>query len=305
MASQPTITTLPGATAILGQALSLYKQRLVTFLGVMIIPMVLIGVIAIFVAFVAGGLLTLFSLKFAAGGIGLLIILAIILGLAFFLIGLITQTWGQTALLYAIKDSQEGIGVVEAYRRGWHKILSYWWVSILTGLITMGGFLLFVVPGIIFVVWFGLAPFVLIAEDLKGMNVLLKSREYVKGKWGGVFWRFFFIGALSLIVSLAVTFIFGLIPYVKYVAQYVIGLFLIPLMMTYGFLVYTSLKALKGEIAFAPTLGQKAKFIIVALLGFLFILAILFSIYFFLIGFYFFSHEVPWPPTYNFKPRIF
>ena len=69
--SQQTQASLPGATAIFGQAWSLYKQRLGTFLGIMIIPMlVLIGLLAVLAG---GGFLglTLLSSKFAAGGIGL------------------------------------------------------------------------------------------------------------------------------------------------------------------------------------------------------------------------------------------
>ena len=286
--SQSTITTLPGATAILRQAWLLYRHRLRTFLGVMIIPMLvlIIGVIAIINV---DGLLksTPLSSIFAAGGVVLLIILAV----TFFMIVYISLTWGEIAMLYAIKDGQEGIGVAEAYRRSWHKMLSYLWVSILVQFITMGGFLLFVVPGIIFAVWFSLAKFILVAENLKGMNSLLKSREYVKGKWGSVFWRFSFIDILYLIVFLAVTIVLILLipnreilltpnrEYVLYVARFIIGLFFTPLATAYRFLVYSNLKALKGEIAFAPTGGQKAKFIIVAFLGFLFIPAILFLSY--------------------------
>lgn len=277
-----TITSLPGATAIFGQAWAIYKQRLDTFLGVMIIPMLIMVVL---IAVLAGdGFLgiSLLSSKFAAGGIGLLILLAIL----FFVVISISQAWGQTALLYAVKDSQERIGVIESYRRGWHKIISYWWVSLLVGFITLGGFLLLIIPGIIFAVWFSLAVFILIAEDLKGMNALLKSREYVKGKWGGVLWRLFFIGALSLIISLVPTLIFGLlkIPFGSEISRFIIGLFLTPLVMTYSFLIYSNLKALKGEIAFAPTKGKKAAFIFIAILGILIIPAILFSTVFLSLG---------------------
>jgi Tfp pilus assembly protein PilE len=277
-----TISSLPGATAIFGQAWAIYKQRLGTFLGVMAIPMLIMIVLLAIVA--GGGLLgvSLLSSKFAAGGIGLLILLAIL----FLVIIFISQAWGQTALLYAIKDSQERIGVIESYRRGWHKIFSYWWVTLLAGFITMGGFLLLIVPGIIFAVWFSLAMFILIAEDLKGMNALLKSREYVKGKWGGIFWRFFFIGAISLIISLVPILIFSLlkIPFGSEISRFVIGLFLTPLVMTYSFLVYSNLKALKGEVAFVPTGGKKAVFIFVGILGILLIPAILFSTVFLSLG---------------------
>ena len=260
--SQQTLATLPGAVTILGQAWTLYRQRLGTFLGVMIIPLVLLTVLG------GGGFLgsTLLSSKFASEGIGLKILLTILVFLAIF----ISQAWGQMALLYAIKDNQERIGTREAYRRGWHKILSYWWVTFLVGFITIGGFLLLIIPGIIFAVWFSLAMFVLVAEDLKGMNALLKSREYVKGRWGGIYWRFFFIGALSLVISSPVLiFSFLKIPFGVAISRFVIGLFLTPLVMAYSFLVYSNIKAVKGKLAFAPRRGQKITFIIVAVLGIL------------------------------------
>lgn len=257
--STQTISFLPSARAILGQAWAIYKQRLGTFLGIMVIPMLIITVSSVILAAGRG-----------------------FLGIPIFIISL----WGQTALLYAIKDNQERIGVIESYRRGWHKILSYLWVSLLVLFIIMGGLLLLIVPGIIFAVWFGLAIYILIAEDLKGMNALLKSREYVKGKWGSVFWRFFFIFAISGIISLVLNLIFNFlkIPFGKEISNFIIGLFLTPLTMTYGFLVYSNLKALKGEIAFAPSGSQKIKFVLVGIIGILLIPAILFSIFFLILG---------------------
>lgn len=271
---QQTIASLPGAAAILRQAWFLYKRRFWTFLGVMIIPMLVqVGLLAVTVS---GGFigLSFLSPNFTAGAIGPLIILAIVFSVAFS----VNQAWGQTALLYAIKDSQEGIGVREAYSRGWHKILSYWWISFLIGFIVIGGILLFVVPGIIFAVWFSMAIFVLVDEDSKGMNALLKSREYVKGQWGGVFRLFFFIAVLNVVISLILTFVFSFlkVPFGKEIGGFVIGLFLTPLAMTYMFLVYSNLKAVKGQIAFAPTKRQKAILIIAGILGMLVIPVLLF-----------------------------
>jgi hypothetical protein len=277
-----TISSLPGALEILGQAWAIYKQRLFKFSGIMAIPTLIM--IVVLPIFAGGGILSikLLSSKFSAVGIGLLILL----GILFFVVFFISITWGQTALLYAIKDSQEKIGIIESYRRGWHKIFSYWWVSLLTIFITIGGFVLLIVPGIIFSVWFNLAIFILIAEDLKGIDALLKSREYVKGKWGGVFWRFFFIGAMASIISLVLGLIFNLlkIPFHSEISGLIIGLFLTPFVITYLFLVYSNLKKLKGEIAFAPTGGEKAAFIFVGILGVLFTSVILFSTVFLNLG---------------------
>jgi competence protein ComGC len=126
-----------------------------------------------------------------------------------------------------------------------------------------------------------LAIFILIAEDLTGMNALLKSREYVKGKWGGVFWRLFFMGVLSLIISSVLNLISWLlqIPF-----GLIITLFWVPLAMTYSFLIYSNLKSLKGEIVFAPTSGEKVPFILVAIFGISVIFTMLFSVIFGVFG---------------------
>lgn len=271
--------SLPKAVAMLNEAWSLYKPRLWTFLGITIIPGVVLA--GLFIVLAGGGLLlgpVLFSPKLTALGVGLLILFAIL----FVVTVLISQMWGQTALLSAIKDSRENIGIKEAYRRSWPKILSYWWVSLLASFVTVGGFLLFLIPGILFAVWFSLALFVFISEDVKGMNALLKSREYVRGRWWSIFWRFLFIGILFLIVSLVPLLIFSVlkVPYLGEISRFAIGLFLTPLAMIYSFLIYDHLKKIKGEIVFAPTKKQRVAFITVGILGILLIPAILFSVIF-------------------------
>lgn len=278
-APSPEGGSLPKATAMLGEAWSLYKPRMGTFLGITIMPGVVLA--GLFIVLASGGLVlgpVLFSPKLTALGVGLLILFAIL----FVVVVLISQMWGQTALLSAIKDSRETIGIKDAYRRSWSKILSYWWVSLLASFVTVGGFLLFLIPGIIFAVWFSLALFVFISEDVQGMNALLKSREYVKGRWWSIFWRFLFIGLLFLIVSMIPLLIFSVlkIPYLGEISRFAIGLFLTPLIMIYAFLVYGHLKKIKGELVFAPTKKQKAAFITVGILGFLIIPAILFSMIF-------------------------
>jgi len=270
---QQTVSSLPGVTVILGQAWLLYKQRWGTFLGVVAVQMLVI-VVAIAIGFGGGMGANLIFKNSMAGKIGSSITLTIL----FFIIIFTSQAWGQIALLYAIKDSREGIGTVEAYRRGWRKILSYWWIMSLMGLIIVGGFILLIIPGIIFSIWFSLALFVLIAEDIKGMNALLKSKEYVKGKWWSVLWYFTFVSMLVFIIVFVSSLFFQSlrIPLIFEIGDFIVWLFLTPLVTTYSFLVYSKLRAIKGEIIFAPIKGQKATFIILGILGTLLIPVILF-----------------------------
>ena len=117
-------------------------------------------------------------------------ILSLVLGSVNFLVSL----WLGVRLLYAVKDRDTKISIKEALSRGWKRILSYWWISILSGLIVMGGFLLLIVPGIILTIWFALAVYILVSEDRRGMNALFRSKQLVSGYWWGVFGRFHVLG---------------------------------------------------------------------------------------------------------------
>lgn len=241
-----TITPSLHPITILAQAWDIYKRRFPTFLGIMIIPTLITFVSGMFL--VMGFIMVVWSnwplffsnFTFTAEYIKVLIIYLIYLLVPLSLI-IYSQVRGQTALLYAIKDSQEGIGVIEAYRRGRAKTFSYLWIIILMDLIIFGGLLLLVIPGIIFAIWFILAPIILITEDLKGMNALRKSREYVKGYWWSVFKCAFFVIILGLVILL--------IPIPAIITIPI----LFPLIFSYYFVVYSNLRAIKGEIDFTST----------------------------------------------------
>ncbi len=209
-------------TVLLKNAWAIYKQRIWTFLGIMIIP----------------ASISLFSSGFAYSTAFFSFFIVLFFGLF-----LSIQLWAGAALIYAIKDRRENIGVVEAYRRAWRKIISYAWIEFLTAFVVMLGFFFFIVPGVIFAIWFSFAGFILISENLKGMNALLKSKEYVRGRWGSVCLRILFIGVVVLI---PIT-ILSAIPFFEHISSLVAVLFLTPLTSTYLFLLYNNLKALKGE----------------------------------------------------------
>ncbi len=242
--AQTNITVLPGAMDILQQSWLLYKQRMQTFLGIAAAPLVVsIGLLLL----LAGGSLALLAksgsssvVAMFATGIALPLIILMVIIIA------IISVWSQIALLYAIKDNQEGIGVVEAYRRSWAKILPYSWVIFLQGLITVLGFLLFIIPGIIFSVWYSLTIFVFIIEDLKGMNALQKSKEYIKGKWWAVFGRLFFIFFLFFIPVMITPILFENIPAAEVITNFMLDLFFIPLITIYLFCIYNNIKAIKN-----------------------------------------------------------
>ena len=282
--SSPDVS-LSKAMDLFKRALVIYKKQLGFFLSVAVVP-----IIAVAIAWVAVAGAVFLQDKISSSVAGFLLL---VLAGSLVLVAVVAQAWGQTALLYAVKDHQENIGVKEAYRRGWRKILSFWWINVLSGFIIMGGFLLFVAPGIILAVWFSLISFVLVVENITGMNALLKSREYIRGNWGAVLGRYLFIGLIALVFFFAPMSIFMIlaafvkIPFREEITQIItmaVNLFWAPLMTVYSFLIYERLKTAKNQLVFTPTKGKKVGFILLAIFGFLIVPMTIFIIAFSMVG---------------------
>ena len=268
---------LPIVENLLKRAFSAYKARLGTLIGI------------IFLSLVAD-LLSRGVNFFSVG-----ILLSIILGF----VAAFINFWAQISLIFAIKDREEKIGITESFRRGWHKIISFAWVSILVSFITLGGSMLFIIPGIIFSIWFAFSTYVLVSEDLRGMNALFRSKQLVDGYWWKVLWRFIvmgliviaifilpflisillFSGSSAISASPAMLVHFGVLAITPLFAFLLIALFVAPFSAVFSFLLYEDLKKHKAQIPFKPPKkGTKIKFIIIGIIGFLLIPAILASI---------------------------
>lgn len=287
-----TTGSLPNATSLLKEAWGIYKQKIWTFLGIQLILPILSGILVfalVFALIIVFGASYFFSLFQTPGipqkapdfSVGTIItfVIALVLVVA---VGVIAQLIAQVGLLYAIKDRQEGIGIKEAYKRGWRKIRPYLWIQVIGGFATMAGFIFLIIPGIIMAVWFSLAIFVLASEDLRGTHAILKSKEYVKGYWGAVFWRIIYLIVIMTVISIGLSTIFSIarIPAVGSIANMILNIFLTPLFFIYYYLVYEKLKSLKGDLVFSPTSGQKNALTVVAIVGALIIPLILGSIIF-------------------------
>ncbi|MBE0425503.1 MAG: hypothetical protein IBX72_02510 [Nitrospirae bacterium] len=169
--------------------------------------------------------------------------------------GFIAMLWGLAAFICAVSD--ETLEIKNALESGSQRIGSFIWLFIILGFIVTGGFLLIIIPGIIFAVWFIFSQFILAREKEKGMNALLKSKEYVKGYWFDVFIRLSLIWFISVII--------GMIP----VLGAILSIFFVPYMMIFVYLIYDDLKTVKGEITFLSSRGEKLKWIGAGILGYI------------------------------------
>jgi hypothetical protein len=169
--------------------------------------------------------------------------------------GFIAMFWGFSAFILAVTNEELGIG--DSLRQGWQRVFSFLWIYNLVGFIITGGFLLLIIPGVISMVWFAFAQFILASEDERGMKALLKSKEYVRGKWFDVFLRLFVIWIMSACV--------GMVP----VMGPIVSLLFFPFVMIFIYLVYLDLKEIKGDgMAYPQSAGEKAKWLGAGALGY-------------------------------------
>jgi len=136
---------------------------------------------------------------------------------------------------------------------------SFAWISLLQALTVAGGLLLFIVPGFVFLVWFGFATQALLLDEKKGIDAMSASRDLAKGRFwtaalyqlGGPFLcgvAYLVVLALAFLVLSALTqtpinVIFGENPPLWADMLGTIGnIFLLPVLSIYGVMAYLEMK---------------------------------------------------------------
>jgi len=244
---QNAINDLSGISDLFGKTWAIYKKRILTYICLLIAVGLLFAIP--FTLLVGLGFLLSRLIPSLTG------VLIAVTALLAFVISTLALSWGMTALFIAITDKE--CGIRRAFQQAKPKTLSFLWVYSLLTLILIGAFILFFVPGVIFLVWFYFALFILVCEDIHGMDALLKSKEYVKGRWLSVFLRVFILIAISLVVSM-----------VPLVGPFLNILF-IPFSLVFMYLLYEDLKSVKPDMSFQPSGRAKIGFVATGIAGFL------------------------------------
>ncbi len=202
-------------------------------------------------------------------------ILALVLGLVFWLVSL----WHQIAILYIIiEDKLENKSVWDVYKANINKVLPYLLIIVLMLYMYIGGVSFFVIPGIIFVGWFSLTQFVFIEEGKRGMNALLRSKDYIQGLWWQAMLRYVFVFLFLFLVSVLFGMIFAFIPEFLYdtFANIVLSFVFSPIVAIYMYLIYRDIKDKKDGIVSDYSTKRKAKFLLISLVGILIALSLIF-----------------------------
>jgi hypothetical protein len=192
--------------------------------------------------------------------------------------GLVSSIFGFALVCAIIQNNNFGGSIAYAFK----KIFTYWWVGFLMFLVIIGGFVMLIIPGLVFLCMTSLSIFVLATEEKKGFDALVRSREYYKG-YGAVAFSYIFLNAIILMISATLaaiglgglsTILAILLPVGGGMAM-MGGLVGMPLLMA-GFsafaiifmgTIFKELSARKPELKSAPTIQSKTLFKVSAILG--------------------------------------
>lgn len=116
---------------------------------------------------------------------------SLLLYIAFSALSAIILIWIQLVLIRLVNGgvTNKIINVKEIKSLAWHDIVNYFWVSVLVSVVVAFGFLIFIIPGVIFGIWFAFATTIFAVYNVKGRAALVQSKALVTGRWRQVFWR--------------------------------------------------------------------------------------------------------------------
>ncbi len=240
----PRMEGLSGFGKLLSQSWEVYRRRFQVFMLILLIasiPFVLLAVVGSLSQSISK------SNPMVAAPFALLAFISSAAAIIF-------SIWGQASLVFSITDT--GLDLKGVLGKGWRGVLPFFWISVLFLFIALSGFVLFIVPGIVFLVWFSFSFFVFAAEGDRGIHALLKSKEYVRGLWLPVFSRLLGLWAISLVLS-----------WVPMAGPFLSVLFM-PFVLAFTYFLYLDLKRVKEKMTFAPSPSDRKSWLIIWALGF-------------------------------------
>jgi hypothetical protein len=159
----------------------------------------------------------------------------------------------------------ESLTVGASYSRAAPRLLPLMGTQILVGLIVLLGFVLLIVPGVIFSLWFLIVGPVVILEGVAGTSALGRSRELMRGNLGKGFSLMFVVGILCGIIGWILGIVIALVPWphpsLAVFVQTVVPVLWLPIQTAPLILLYYDLRIRKEAFdlqKLAEAMGQPA-----------------------------------------------
>jgi hypothetical protein len=231
---------LPGPIVLIKEAWALFQSKRKDLLSVSVL--VVIAQLIVVFALPAERTVTdkvIFSWPY--------LILSIVAGIVSMIVSI--------ASIYIINDNTSA---KDALSHAPKIVWPYFLTSLLLSLIILVGFLLLIVPGIIFAVWYSLVGIVVIVENIKYMQALTRSKELVKGHTGEVLVRWVVGGLLAILIIGVPS---GIISYLSSdfyanIFDTLVLLLILPMLEAFNYLIYKHLKEIKSTVPAASEPSQ-------------------------------------------------
>ncbi len=197
---------LPGPGELLKESFLVYRKKYKFYLGILLLPFFINVVPVILFMFFMQSISSMFASKRFDASL-LIQYPAIIIGFFVWILALfIASITSQSAILYSVTHAQEeNLTIGSSYKKGSKYIWQLLWIGCISGLLIAGGMFLFVIPGIIFSIWFSFSALTLFDQNIKGSEALSKSKLYVQGYFWPILGRMFFMTLISIIASFAIS----------------------------------------------------------------------------------------------------
>lgn len=136
-----------------------------------------------------------------------LVVAGVVAALLGFILYLLAYNLSNGALMKSISESYLGkeVTVGEAYRFVIPKLGSIIVAAILVGVCFIVGFILLVVPGVIFSLWFALVTPVIVLENMGSTEAMSRSKALAKGNLSKIFTVSLIIGLITVIVTIIIS----------------------------------------------------------------------------------------------------
>ena len=236
------------------------------------------GLVTILVSLVPGLFIFVAALVFGIlMGVGAAIhifALSIIGGVGIAIAALIFGVWGQTAT-YIAMCSEKKLSIKEIFKVAWPLSLGFFIINLFLGIIVAGNILWLLIPGFVFALWFSFTPFVYIEEGVKGFDALLKSREYIRGRFWSLAGRNIAIFLIYIILEVVLSILGNALksPAATGILSGIVNLAVSPFLLAYTYTMYKDFKQAKGDFVFNPTAGYRFAYLWSGILGLIIMIA--------------------------------
>jgi len=130
---------------------------------------------------------------------------------------LLFTLWTTIALFKNLRqliENKEMIGIKESYFQTSKYLWPIIWTSVLVFFAVLAGFLLLLIPALIFAIWFTYVFYIILFEDKKGVTALKESKKMVSGRWWKTFWLLLapavFFGIIIIVIQMVLSLPFGI-----------------------------------------------------------------------------------------------